>query len=102
MSFEVDGRFDLVLPEDINEQYGIRLGNGTADHNTVQLTVRRDASGVNVVLTEIDFINNTAVTLQSIALAPRCGRRSDRPEARARSCECRSHRRFVRYSSTTA
>ena len=79
--FEVEARFDLSIPDDNREFYGIRLadrtigGPGTPPDqlgdDVVDLLVRRDASGVvTVTLREIDFITETATNLQTILLAP--------------------------------
>jgi VCBS repeat-containing protein len=73
MSFAVEGRFGLVIPEDLHEGYGIRLtdstGPGTGD-STVSIAVRRDAGGVFVNLLQINFATGTATVLDSIALSP--------------------------------
>jgi VCBS repeat-containing protein/probable HAF family extracellular repeat protein len=76
MDFTVEGRFDLVIPEDVREQYGIRLNDSIPalqGDNTVSLTVRRDADGVHVDLNEIDFQALTSTTLQGINLTPAAG-----------------------------
>ena len=73
MDFTVEGRFDLVIPKDVREQYGIRLTDslsGQPGDNTVSLSVRRDADGVHVSLNELNFVTGTSTVLQSITLAP--------------------------------
>ena len=79
MTFTVDGRFDLVIPEDVRDQYAIRLNDnltsfpGIPGDNTVNLAVRHDADGVHVSLNELNFANLTSTVLQQFDLIPSAG-----------------------------
>jgi Ca2+-binding RTX toxin-like protein len=70
--FTVEGRFDLDIPDDNQEGYGIRLQDRTADlsgDDVIQLSVRRGTDGiVRVQLNELDFVNGESVILGSILL----------------------------------
>jgi VCBS repeat-containing protein len=73
-SFTVSGLFDLTLPAEDRNEYGIRLTDRTsfqAGDSTVELRVVRDAGGiVRVQLREIDFAGGTRTVLQSFNLNP--------------------------------
>jgi len=82
--FTVEARFDLSIPDDNRENYGIRLadrqiggGGIPADQlgdDTVDLLVRRDGAGaVSVSLREVDFLTETVTTIETIPLAPPLG-----------------------------
>ncbi len=82
--FTVSGVFDLVLPDSLRENYGIRLtdrhvgGNGTPPDqlgdNVVEVRVHERTDGVVVVrLAKVDFVHDTNTTLQAIVLAPPSG-----------------------------
>ncbi len=77
--FTVLGRFDLSLPGDRREAYGIRLsdrlvgGTGTppdqAGDDVIDLVVRRGLDGVvRVALVEVDYVANQYNLLQSVPL----------------------------------
>jgi len=93
MDFTVDARFDLVLPQDNLEQYGIRLLDSaeTAGDSTVSLTIRREPGDgvVYVILQQLSFVQDpetglgTATILQRIELNPGAWRHADRAAARA-------------------
>jgi len=73
MTFTVDGRFDLAIPADIRDQYGIRLSDNTfanTGDNSVGLAVRRDADGVHVTLSELNVATASSTVLQQINLNP--------------------------------
>ncbi|MGH8689963.1 MAG: VCBS domain-containing protein [Burkholderiales bacterium] len=71
-SFRVEGRFDLVLPAEERQSYGVRLTDflGTSGgDDIVDLVVRRGEDGiVRVHFRETDIPANTVTTLASIAL----------------------------------
>jgi VCBS repeat-containing protein len=73
-SFTVSGLFDLTLPQEDRNEYGIRLTDRTATQagdSTVELRVARGADGiVRVQLREIDFASGTRTVLQSFNLNP--------------------------------
>jgi VCBS repeat-containing protein len=73
-SFTVSGLFDLTLPAEDRNEYGIRLTDRAptqAGDSTVELRVVRDAGGiVRVQLREIDFASGTRTVLQSFNLNP--------------------------------
>ena len=79
--FAVEARFDLSIPDDNREYYGIRLadrqiggGGNPPDQlgdDVVDLLVRRDTAGVvTVTLREIDFVTETVTNLETIPLTP--------------------------------
>jgi hypothetical protein len=73
-SFTVSGLFDLTLPAEDRNEYGIRLTDRTsfqAGDSTVELRVVRDPGGiVRVQLREIDFAGGTRTVLQQFNLNP--------------------------------
>jgi VCBS repeat-containing protein len=73
-SFTISGLFDLILPAEDRNEYGIRLTDRTATQagdSTVELRVARGADGiVRVQLREIDFASGTRTVLQSFNLNP--------------------------------
>jgi T1SS-143 domain-containing protein len=73
-SFTVSGLFDLTLPAEDRNEYGIRLTDRTASQagdSTVELRVARGADGIErVQLREIDFASGTRTLLQSFNLNP--------------------------------
>jgi VCBS repeat-containing protein len=73
-SFTVSGVFDLTLPAEDRNAYGIRLTDRTssqAGDSTVELRVVRDSGGIErVQLREIDFSSHITTVLQSITLNP--------------------------------
>jgi VCBS repeat-containing protein len=73
-SFTVSGLFDLTLPAEDRNEYGIRLTDRTssqAGDSTVELKVSRGADGIErVQLREIDFSTHTNTVLQSFSLNP--------------------------------
>jgi VCBS repeat-containing protein len=81
--FTVEARFDLVMPQDPNEAYGVRLTDrigdptpGVHDNDVLGLSVRRspDAGGqVEVVLQRTDFSADTITIYESYALNPAPG-----------------------------
>jgi VCBS repeat-containing protein len=82
--FQVEGRFDLTVPDDSREAYGIRLadrqlgGPGSPPDqlgdDVVDLIVRRDLVGdITVTLRELDFATETVINIESITLAPPVG-----------------------------
>src|SRR5262249_57229618 len=74
-SFTVSGLFDLTLPAEDRNEYGIRLTDRTssqAGDSTVELKVVRDSGGIErVQLREIDFGSHISTVLQSFTLNPR-------------------------------
>jgi Ca2+-binding RTX toxin-like protein len=70
--FTVEGRFDLIIPDNNQEGYGIRLQDRTAElsgDDVIQLSVRRGTDGiVRVQLHELDYVNGESVVLGSILL----------------------------------
>ena len=75
-SFTVEGRFDLAMPIDVRDQYGIRLTDSTSPtsgDSVVSLAVRRDADGVFVNLSDLNFVTATGTPIQRIALNPLAG-----------------------------
>ena len=75
VSFEVESIFDLALPDDLRETYGIRLsdqGGGTLADDGLEVVVRKAQSGAIVVqLRQRDFTTDANTTLQTITLDPR-------------------------------
>lgn len=73
-SFTVEGRFDLTLPNDPREAYGIRLGDRTAalaGDDVVEIIVRKGVDGnVRVQLRDVDYVNDTTTVLGSMLLEP--------------------------------
>src|SRR5215471_994547 len=73
-SFTVSGVFDLILPQEDRNEYGIRLSDRTANQagdSTVELRVTRDPGGIErVQLREIDFSSHLSTVLQSFTLNP--------------------------------
>src|SRR5262249_9962396 len=73
-SFTVSGLFDLTLPQEDRNGYGIRLTDRTssqAGDSTVELKVVRDSGGIErVQLREIDFGSHISTVLQSFTLNP--------------------------------
>jgi VCBS repeat-containing protein len=78
--FTVAGVFDLVLPDETRELFGLRLsdrivgGSGTPPDqpgdDVIELGVNRTADGqVNVVLREIDFAGGQSSILEQVALS---------------------------------
>ena len=70
-SFAVEGRFDLVMPDEL-QAYGVRLIDINAS-DVVDVRVRREGGIVYVVLREADVPANTVTTLARIALQPLAG-----------------------------
>ena len=79
--FVVEARFDLSVPDEVRETYGIRLadrilggGGNPPDQvgdDVVDLLVRHDTAGnVTVTLRRIDFVSETAINIQAIPLTP--------------------------------
>src|SRR5204863_6492346 len=75
--FTVEARFDLIVPDDLSESYGIRLTDrlpgdtvgGSTGNDVLELKVVKGNSGSLVVqLRDIDFTTGTVTTLQSIGL----------------------------------
>jgi VCBS repeat-containing protein len=68
-SFTVDGRFDLVMPVEEHQEYGIRLSDSVngVGNDIVELAVRRENGAVVVVLRDIDqgATSATATILES-------------------------------------
>ena len=82
--FEVVGRFDLSLPEDPGENYGIRLHDGADSNDIIRLEVRRSTdpgNPVQVALTRLDLSANTFTIDETITLSPPARGRSDRSAA---------------------
>ena len=74
--FTVEGQFNLVLPVDSGEGYGIRLtdrNSPTSGDSTVALTVQNDGGTIHVNLRQIDFFLGTQTVLQSLNLTPLAG-----------------------------
>jgi VCBS repeat-containing protein len=73
-SFTVSGLFDLTLPQEDRNAYGIRLTDRTssqAGDDVVELRVVRDSGGIErVQLREIDFGSHITTVLQSFTLSP--------------------------------
>jgi VCBS repeat-containing protein len=73
-SFTVSGLFDLTLPAEDRNEYGIRLTDRTsfqAGDDVVELRVARGADGIErVQLREIDFSSHISTVLQSFTLNP--------------------------------
>jgi VCBS repeat-containing protein len=74
-SFTVEARFDLVIPAELRQGYGVRLsdrftpttGPGNVGDDTIHLDVRRGSDGVVAVqLRDINFAADTVTTLESI------------------------------------
>jgi VCBS repeat-containing protein len=75
-SFQLEGTFDLVIPEDVNERYGIRLTNAVPNQpgtNDIAVTVRHDVDGVHVDFGVANNATGTLTQLQEINLAPAAG-----------------------------
>jgi VCBS repeat-containing protein len=72
--FSTEVRFDLILPEDIGDAYGIRLVDQPAppgnNNSIADLVVLRDATGVHVALRQINVSTSTVTVLQTINLPP--------------------------------
>ncbi len=72
--FVVEARFDLVLPDDVGERFGLRLNDrdGAAPGNDqIAIILERSADAgnpVKVMLRDTDFTANTSTTLEQIAL----------------------------------
>jgi Ca2+-binding RTX toxin-like protein len=70
--FTVEGTFDLTLPDDKMEAYGIRLSDRTPDQSgddIMELLVRRGTDNVVYVqLREFDFVNGETTVLSTVAL----------------------------------
>ena len=74
--FTVSAEFDLTLPNDIGEGYGIRLsdkqsntliGNPSNGDDVLELSVRKGNNGVVAVqFRDLDFVAGTSTNLQSI------------------------------------
>ena len=85
-SFSIDAKFDLILPDDLNQGYGIRLTDrqpgatvGANGDDVAELRfVKGQNGGYAVQLRDIDFTNNivngvplgTATVLQSFGISP--------------------------------
>jgi VCBS repeat-containing protein len=71
--FVVEGRFDLIIPDDLREAYGIRLTDRTgqsAGDDIIELVVRRGSDGgLRVQLRELDGIANTTTNLGAFTLS---------------------------------
>jgi VCBS repeat-containing protein/autotransporter passenger strand-loop-strand repeat protein/autotransporter-associated beta strand protein len=75
-SFSVQGTFDLVIPTDHRNGYGIQLTDrGAGDgHDSVRLEVTRNSfDQVEVQLQQINSVTATTTFVQSILLAPAPG-----------------------------
>ena len=71
--FTVEGRFDLIRPDDIREGYGVRLtdgsGPGTGNDGLELIVIRGNSGSVVVQLRHLDFTPGGVVTpLESIVL----------------------------------
>jgi VCBS repeat-containing protein len=68
-NFTAESRFDLIMPEDNGDVYGVRLTdqNSTPPDNnsSVDLVVARDATGVHVQLRQINMSTSTVTVLES-------------------------------------
>ncbi len=75
--FTTEARFDLIMPEDSGDVYGVRLTdqNSTAPNNdsSVDLVVLRDATGVHVQFRQINLSTSTNTAIQTVDLAPGAG-----------------------------
>jgi VCBS repeat-containing protein len=73
-NFSTEARFDLILPEDVGDAYGVRLVDQPAppgnNNNTVDLVVLRDATGVHLALRQINVSISSNVVLETIDLPP--------------------------------
>jgi VCBS repeat-containing protein len=76
-NFTVEGQFDLVIPDENREGYGIRLsdrsGNdpGQQGDDVMELFVRRNANGdLKVSFRERDFEDGTVIAISSVTLDP--------------------------------
>jgi len=80
-NFTVEGLFDLIIPDDFREVYGIRLndrhvgGNGTPPDqlgdDLIELVVRKGQDGVvRVQLRELDIVNDQTINIGGVVLAP--------------------------------
>ena len=76
-NFTVEGQFDLVVPDENREGYGIRLsdriGSDPAQQgdDVMELLVRRNANGdLKVSFRERDFTDGTVTTISSVTLDP--------------------------------
>src|SRR5262249_4933951 len=73
--FTAEARFDLIIPEDQGDAYGIRFSDQSSpspnNNSGTDLIVTRDASGVHVTLREINLNNpaNGATVLETANLA---------------------------------
>ena len=80
-SFAVIGTFDLVLPDENRQDYGIRLSDRILNgpqaqpgNDIVELVVIQGRSGNDIVqLRQLDFTTGTSTNLQSFALDPAVG-----------------------------
>ncbi|UPK40778.1 cadherin domain-containing protein (plasmid) [Bradyrhizobium sp. 186] len=76
-SFVVEGRFDLILPANSREAYGIRLTDRSATQSgddAPALVVQQGSDGIVCVqLWNFDFDADTSQLLQSIRLSPATG-----------------------------
>ena len=75
--FTVEGTFALVAPNDISEEYGLRLTDRQSNQppgptngdDVLDLAVRKvDSGGVVVQLRDLNFVDNTVTVLQTIGL----------------------------------
>ena len=77
MDFTVEGRFDLVMPQDIREQYGIGLNDTSMSqtgNNVVSLVVRRNNDNlVHVDLNQLNLVSASSTILGGVVLAPLAG-----------------------------
>ncbi len=76
-NFTVEGQFDLVVPDENREGYGIRLsdriGSDPAQQgdDVMELLVRRNANGdLKVSFRERDFTDGTVTAISSVTLDP--------------------------------
>ncbi len=80
-NFTVEGLFDLIIPDDFREVYGIRLtdrlvgGGGTPPDqlgdDLIELVVRMGQDGVvRVQLRELDMVNDQTTNIGGVALVP--------------------------------
>jgi VCBS repeat-containing protein len=72
--FTAEARFDLIMPEDVGDVYGIRLTDQNSappnNNSTVDLVVMRDGSGVQVAFRHINISSSIVTVLETFTLAP--------------------------------
>ena len=76
-SFIIEGLFDLSIPDDLREGYGIRLTDRTGNlpaqlgNDTLELMVRKGANGnIQVTFRDIDFTGGIVTRLDSFEFVP--------------------------------